>query len=465
MCAAKSGETDDASTCLAKDQSKNAYAIETCQVLYSDLFKNCRERLDPSTYYEDCKESACSCSRGGECECLCATIASFARACAVAGEPVRWRSPDLCPLIRKRRLKTRKNNRARKRIRRSWTEKCFSCKRYVNLFDHYFKIKTRMPAKSTCRQQNLFGSEMIFSCKIRNQSIFILRTLVPSQENKIQIWKITIPRRPSPVQISIAKFNKIRIICAKKRRKSLNSRKEPIAEPIRVIANDILKDIPKSCKIAEREIVVFVESSDDDALLKKYTDAVAALKYIFFGDKNELTTKNIKFSLLKSLTKSQAAKATAHENEKIILWTDQLSLKLVEEIKSMFVVNSMKSKLLISLTSSRVNTDYWHYIFLEENIEIFSMQIADKTSLESRRVLISSPSQIVEGTHQIVQELCAAPKIPSKIDIEEILASEVIDMTPESIIINKCASEKSISIFYDSLSQEDLSDFVQKLQK
>ncbi|CBY42257.1 unnamed protein product, partial [Oikopleura dioica] len=99
MCAAKSGETDDSSTCLAKDQSKNAYAIETCQVLYSDLFKNCRERLDPSTYYEDCKESACSCSRGGECECLCATIASFARACAVAGEPVRWRSPDLCPLM------------------------------------------------------------------------------------------------------------------------------------------------------------------------------------------------------------------------------------------------------------------------------------------------------------------------------------------------------------------------------
>jgi hypothetical protein len=99
MCAAPFGEDEDSSTCLAKDQSKNAYAIETCQVLYSDLFRNCREKIDPTSYYEDCKESACSCSRGGECECLCATIASFARACAVAGEPVRWRSPDLCPLM------------------------------------------------------------------------------------------------------------------------------------------------------------------------------------------------------------------------------------------------------------------------------------------------------------------------------------------------------------------------------
>ena len=38
-------------------------------------------------------------------------------------------------------------------------------------------------------------------------------------------------------------------------------------------------------------------------------------------------------------------------------------------------------------------------------------------------------------------------------------------MTPEPMKIDNCASEKSISIFYDSISQEELSDFVQKIQQ
>ena len=86
-------------SCLASDQMKSSYAIESCKVMYSDTFEKCRELVDVTEYYEDCKQSACTCSRGGECECLCAAIAAFARACAVAGAPARWRTPDICPLM------------------------------------------------------------------------------------------------------------------------------------------------------------------------------------------------------------------------------------------------------------------------------------------------------------------------------------------------------------------------------
>ena len=90
-------KTDD--YCLAKDQLKSAFAIEACKVLDSEPFAECRELINFNEYYEDCKQSACSCSRGGDCECLCAAIATFGRACAVAGAPVRWRTAELCPLM------------------------------------------------------------------------------------------------------------------------------------------------------------------------------------------------------------------------------------------------------------------------------------------------------------------------------------------------------------------------------
>ena len=106
-----------------------------------------------------------------------------------------------------------------------------------------------------------------------------------------------------------------------------------------------------SCKIADREIVIFVESSDDDELLEKYTEATIALKFLLLGDKNGITAKNNQFSVLKALTASQNATRTPKENEKIVLWSDQLSLNLVDEIKLMFSA-STKSKLLITMTST-----------------------------------------------------------------------------------------------------------------
>jgi hypothetical protein len=35
-----------------------------------------------------------SCDRGGDCECLCTALASFAEKCNTIGVPVKWRRPD-----------------------------------------------------------------------------------------------------------------------------------------------------------------------------------------------------------------------------------------------------------------------------------------------------------------------------------------------------------------------------------
>lgn len=37
-----------------------------------------------------------SCDSGGDCECLCSAIATYADECARHGLPVRWRSQELC---------------------------------------------------------------------------------------------------------------------------------------------------------------------------------------------------------------------------------------------------------------------------------------------------------------------------------------------------------------------------------
>jgi len=85
--------------CLAVDQRKNSYAHENCKVIKSQAFSECAEVVNNIPYYDACLKSACTCHRGGECECLCASIAAYARACALAGYAVRWRNENLCPLM------------------------------------------------------------------------------------------------------------------------------------------------------------------------------------------------------------------------------------------------------------------------------------------------------------------------------------------------------------------------------
>uniref|UniRef100_A0A3Q2CH68 SCO-spondin n=1 Tax=Cyprinodon variegatus TaxID=28743 RepID=A0A3Q2CH68_CYPVA len=45
-----------------------------------------------------CLVDVCSCDSGGDCECLCTAIASYAEECNRRGIYIRWRSQELCPL-------------------------------------------------------------------------------------------------------------------------------------------------------------------------------------------------------------------------------------------------------------------------------------------------------------------------------------------------------------------------------
>ena len=284
--------------------------------------------------------------------------------------------------------------------------------------------------------------------------------------NRPQLIKISVPQKPKPVKITASKFLQIFHFCEQQKRSErvLNSRKEPVAEPIKELASEVVKNIPKSCKLADREIVVFIESSNDNELFQRYIDAATSLKYLLFGDTGAFTTKNVKWTVVKALTVSQATRFKSDNEEKTLSWTENSPLSIVDDIKSFFSEGTSFSKQLITMTSE-LNTTYWHYIFLEDKVEIFSLSRADELNVETRIVSISSPDQIADGTHQLLQELCDAPKVPTKIDVQEIIPAEVIDKTPEPVKIEKCTAENSISIFYDKISQEELSDFVQKIQQ
>lgn len=48
------------------------------------------------SYYESCVRDSCGCDNGGDCECMCDTIAVYAKACLDAGVCIDWRTPDFC---------------------------------------------------------------------------------------------------------------------------------------------------------------------------------------------------------------------------------------------------------------------------------------------------------------------------------------------------------------------------------
>ncbi|XP_063157945.1 SCO-spondin-like [Candoia aspera] len=74
------------------------WARKRCGVLLQDLFAACREELPCQQFYDWCVFDACGCDSGGDCECLCTAIATYAEECGRRGVSVRWRSQELCPL-------------------------------------------------------------------------------------------------------------------------------------------------------------------------------------------------------------------------------------------------------------------------------------------------------------------------------------------------------------------------------
>ncbi|KAB1269975.1 Otogelin-like protein [Camelus dromedarius] len=79
-------------------QNKFPYAKKECSILYSDVFAPCRNVIDVTSFAKNCHEDTCNCNLGGDCECLCTSIAAYAYKCCQEGVPVHWRSSTVCSL-------------------------------------------------------------------------------------------------------------------------------------------------------------------------------------------------------------------------------------------------------------------------------------------------------------------------------------------------------------------------------
>ncbi|NWI10836.1 OTOGL protein, partial [Crypturellus soui] len=77
-------------------QSKFPYAKKECSILYSDVFAPCRNVIDVTSFVKNCHTDTCNCNLGGDCECLCTSIAAYAHKCCQQGAAIHWRSPALC---------------------------------------------------------------------------------------------------------------------------------------------------------------------------------------------------------------------------------------------------------------------------------------------------------------------------------------------------------------------------------
>ncbi|KAM5303201.1 LOW QUALITY PROTEIN: SCO-spondin-like [Glossophaga mutica] len=75
-----------------------AWARARCGVLLQPLCARCHAEVPPQQHYECCMYDACGCDSGGDCECLCSAIATYAAECSWRGLHVRWRGQELCPL-------------------------------------------------------------------------------------------------------------------------------------------------------------------------------------------------------------------------------------------------------------------------------------------------------------------------------------------------------------------------------
>uniref|UniRef100_A0A8C8Y2H0 VWFD domain-containing protein n=1 Tax=Panthera leo TaxID=9689 RepID=A0A8C8Y2H0_PANLE len=73
-----------------------SWAEKQCSILKSRVFAVCHSKVDPKPFYEACVHDSCSCDTGGDCECFCSAVASYAQACTKEGACVFWRTPDLC---------------------------------------------------------------------------------------------------------------------------------------------------------------------------------------------------------------------------------------------------------------------------------------------------------------------------------------------------------------------------------
>uniref|UniRef100_A0A8C9ZBV3 Otogelin n=1 Tax=Sander lucioperca TaxID=283035 RepID=A0A8C9ZBV3_SANLU len=75
---------------------REPFAKRQCGILLSEVFQACHPVVDVTWFYMNCLADTCACSRGGDCECFCTSVAAYAQRCCHQGVPVDWRSPSLC---------------------------------------------------------------------------------------------------------------------------------------------------------------------------------------------------------------------------------------------------------------------------------------------------------------------------------------------------------------------------------
>ena len=84
---------------------RKEWATKECSLMNTpgrdNPFTPCIAKLDSNEIHKshtECLFDACSCDKGGDCECLCSALASFAELCIKVGVPVKWRSQHKCPI-------------------------------------------------------------------------------------------------------------------------------------------------------------------------------------------------------------------------------------------------------------------------------------------------------------------------------------------------------------------------------
>lgn len=94
------GKPPNATGACERNKNRRSWAERSCRIIsHSPLFERCRQSLGSHNldkYTRWCQEDSCSCDSGGDCECMCTSIASFAQECNKVGVAVRWRSNELC---------------------------------------------------------------------------------------------------------------------------------------------------------------------------------------------------------------------------------------------------------------------------------------------------------------------------------------------------------------------------------
>ncbi|XP_023442452.2 otogelin [Dasypus novemcinctus] len=87
---------DPRDTCVL-NPLREPFAKKECSVLLSEVFETCHPVVDVTWFYSNCLMDTCGCSRGGDCECFCASVSAYAHQCCQQGVAVDWRTPRLCP--------------------------------------------------------------------------------------------------------------------------------------------------------------------------------------------------------------------------------------------------------------------------------------------------------------------------------------------------------------------------------